>query len=114
MIIHRVSTDIFIKEYETRGSNPSQFNCSDKNDYVVKHARSGSYRPLINELIAVLLLNQLEIITPDFALVEINDEIFSPDYSFIRGKPNGLGFGSKFISNSKYVIDFSIIEKIMI
>lgn len=98
-IIH-LKTQIFIKEYETRGSHPSLFDCSDGNQYIVKHSQQGrNYKHLINELIGVQIAQLVKIPVPDFALVSIDSSILPTDYIFELGKPSGLGFGSKFVSN---------------
>ena len=97
--INRINTQIFIKEYETRGSHPSLFECSDGNQYVVKHSQQGrNYKHLINEFIAVQIAQLVNAPVPDFAIVDIDSSIFPKDFIFEQGLPSGLGFGSKFVS----------------
>lgn len=113
-ILH-LNTQIFIKEYETRGSHPSLFYCSDGNQYIVKHSQQGrNYKHLINEFVAVQIAQLINIPVPDFALVSIDSSILPPDYIFERGKPSGLGFGSKFVSNPvKNVVFIDSIIKLV-
>jgi hypothetical protein len=95
-MIKTVTTEIFHKEFETNGSNPALFDCSDGYSYIVKHhQQSNRFHHLINELIAVQLANLVGVNVPDFALVNIIPDVFNADQKFIRGKPDGLGFGSK-------------------
>ncbi|MDP2302529.1 MAG: hypothetical protein Q8N03_08905 [Ignavibacteria bacterium] len=98
MIIRKVKTEIFQKEFETRGSYPSLFDCSDENRYIVKHAQQGrNNKHLINELIAAQLAQTLNIPIPEFSLIEINESILPVDYLFACGKPSGLGYGSQYL-----------------
>lgn len=91
-------TERFIEELQTRGSFPSKIECSDGNIYIVKHSQLGNnYKQLINEYIAAHLAKAIGLSIPDFALIKINPEIFPDNVKFERGKPNGLGFGSKFL-----------------
>lgn len=113
MKIKKVKTILFEKELSTRGSFPSAFLCDDNFKYIVKHSQQGrNYRHLINELIAALLGNKVGIPIPDFALVKIDVNILTDNYIFKRGKPIGLGFGSKFIE-SKYIPDISTIIELL-
>lgn len=95
-MVKRVITNIFIEELETQGSLPSKFNCDDGYDYITKHYSAG-FKHLINEFIAAHLAKEIKLNIPPFALVQIDPEIFSPQDSFQRGKPNGLGFGSRYL-----------------
>ncbi|MBW7841191.1 MAG: hypothetical protein LC124_04470 [Ignavibacteriales bacterium] len=98
MPIKTVTTEIFQKEFGTRGSYPSLFDCSDNLRYIVKHSQlKRNYNHLINELIAVQLAKAISIPVPDFRLVQINQNILPNDYIFSAGKPSGLGFGSQFL-----------------
>ncbi len=98
MEIKTVTTEIFQKEFETRGSFPSLFDCSDGLRYVVKHSQQNrNYKHLINELITAQLAHEVSIPVPAFALVEIKQNILPDDYIFLSGKPSGLGFGSQFL-----------------
>jgi hypothetical protein len=111
MEIKIVTTEIFQQEFGTRGSFPSLFDCSDGQRYVVKHSQQiRNYRHLINELISVQLAKEISIHVPEFALVEIKQNILPYDYLFASGKPSGLGFGSQFLpGNIKTVTDVDTI-----
>ena len=101
MLIKRVLTEIFQKEFETRGSFPSLFDCNDGFRYIVKHSQQGrNYKHLINELIAVQLAKIINLPVPEFALINIKQNILPNDYIFSSGKPSGIGFGSQFLSGS--------------
>lgn len=108
-----VKTELFIKEYSTSGSYPSLFECSDGKRYVVKHSQQNrNYLHLINEFIAYSLAKIAFIPTPDFSLIEIIPGTIPNDYNFERGKPIGIGFGSRFLSgmvSSISSIDFIIL-----
>lgn len=101
MFTKRVKAEMFIEEFGTKGSHPSLIECSDGNNYVVKHSQLGSsYHQLVNEYIAAHLSKLANINIPDYALVELIDEVFPNDVKYERGKPTGLGFGSKFLLNT--------------
>jgi hypothetical protein len=101
MVVKRVKTEIFQQEFETRGSYPSLFDCSDGNRYVVKHSQlERNYRHLINEFVASQLAQLVNIPTPEPALVQIKQSILPYDYKFSSGRPSGLGFGSRFLSGT--------------
>jgi len=101
----------FEREYNTAGSYPSLFECSDGARYVVKHSQLGrNFHHLINEFIAAKILKLTKIPSPDFALIEINDEIIPDDYYFERGKPLGLCFGSKYINQLQSVNNIQDIK----
>lgn len=97
----KVTTEIFQRELETRGSFPSLFDCSDGLRYFVKHSQQNrNFSHLINEFIAVQLARVVSVPVPDFALIEIKQDILPADYIFSSGKPSGLGFGSQFLSGN--------------
>ncbi|KAF0152213.1 MAG: hypothetical protein FD143_1310 [Ignavibacteria bacterium] len=115
MVIKRVKTEIFQQEYETRGSYPSLFDCSDGNRYVVKHSQQErNYRHLINEFVASQLSQLVNISTPEPAFIEIKQNILPNDYKYSSGKPSGLGFGSQFlfgtvksVTNVEFIINLT-------
>lgn len=101
IITNTFHTERFIEELKTRGSFPSKIECNDGNIYVVKHSQLGlNFKQLINEYIAANLAKMIGLSIPDFALIKINPEIFSDNNKFERGKPKGLGFGSKFLNGT--------------
>ncbi|MHB9011836.1 MAG: HipA family kinase [Ignavibacteriaceae bacterium] len=110
--INKVQTEIFQTEFKTRGSFPSLFDCSDNSRYVVKHSQQErNYRHLINELIAAQLAKIVAIPTPQFALVEINQNILPSNFIYSAGKPYGLGFGSLFLPGT--IKNITNIEEII-
>lgn len=111
MELKKVNTEIFYREFETYGSFPSLFHCSDGFNYIVKHSQQNrNYKHMINELIAVQLAKIVSIPVPDFALVEIKKEVIPSDVKFLAGLPSGLGFGSKFLpGNISIVSDINSI-----
>lgn len=110
-----IKTEQFVKEFDTSGSYPSLFECNDGERYVVKHSQQGNnYNHIINEYIAANLAQKAKIPIPDFSLIEINDNILPRDYEFARGKPNGIGFGSRFLSGTvKNINDISFMSKLI-
>ena len=101
MAVKRVKTEIFQQEFETRGSHPSLFDCSDGNRYVVKNSQQErNYRHLINEFIASQLSQLANISTPEPAFVDIIQSILPDEYKFSSGRPSGLGFGSQFLAGT--------------
>jgi len=102
--VKKVRTEIFQLELGTNGSYPSIFDCCDGMRYVVKHSQQNrNFRHLINEFIGAYFGKIIELSIPDFALIEINENIIPANYSFRGGKPSGLGFGSLMISNTKTI-----------
>jgi hypothetical protein len=116
---HVLKAKLFIKEFETRGSYPSLFLCSDNEKYVVKHSQVGrNYIHLINEFIAAQLAQIAQIPIPDFSLITVDTDILPSDFIFNHGKPQGLCFGSKYlhdyvenVNSIDYIIDIIIDRK---
>jgi len=108
MLTKTINAEVFIEELSTSGSYPSKVECSDGHMYIVKHSQQNrNYLHLINEFIGSHLAKLANINIPDFALIRLIDEVFPPTYHYQLGKPNGLGFGSQFLSNtSKNLVVF--------
>ncbi len=101
--MRRVKTERFIKQMETSGSMPCVFECSDGETYYVKHI-SNNRLHVINELIGSILLQLLEVPTPEMVLVEVVPETIE-DEKFYRKSPQGLAFGSRQLKGPSKSLD---------
>lgn len=88
----KVKTERFIEQIRT-GSLPCKFECSDGEIYYIKHIGMNR-RHVINELISTMLLQLLEVPTPEIALVEVVPESLEGQ-GFDRKPPQGIAFGSR-------------------
>jgi len=91
--MRRVKTERFIEQIFTNGSVPCLFECSDGETYYVKHYGNNRLH-VINELIGSVLLQLLELPTPDIALVEVVPGSIEGQ-NFERKAPCGVAFGSR-------------------
>lgn len=114
MNFKKVNTLYTLKEMTTDGHAPVLFHCDDGENYYCKF-RTQINKEEINclayELICTTLLNQLEILTPEVALVTIGKDtldrkIISKNH---RMKAGMLVFGSKEIAPAKLVDELSEI-----
>lgn len=123
-----VRTSIILKEIQTPGSYPCEYYCSDRNTYFVKHSNFGQRRrQVINEFIGSMLADLIELNIPQYAMVEIDDQVLSGSEDFSGGKPTGMGFGSrklkginnclnsidKLSKNNTKLIDYSISQTLL-
>ncbi|ABL64940.1 HipA family kinase [Chlorobium phaeobacteroides] len=101
--MRRVKTERFIEQISTNGSVPCRFECSDGATYFVKHYGNNRLH-VINELIGSLLLQLLELPTPEIALVEVVPESIE-GLNFDRKAPCGVAFGSRQLQGQSKSLD---------
>lgn len=103
-----LSTSYFFHEEKTDGHHPMKFECSDDRIYYCKYLTSlkkAEIDFLAYEIIANQLLKNLNIATPDFALVKISkDSVSKKDLKHNwRAWPDAVCFGSKLVPSSSLV-----------
>lgn len=103
-----VTTTICIEEIPTDGHSPAKCICDDGKMYFVKYLSAKSFKQdeihcLVFEWVCSMLLRELNIPTPDTALVRVNQDAIAPGIITINKrtfKDGIIGFGSREIENS--------------
>ena len=110
MIIPKVQTQYLIKEEETDGHSPLRFVCSNDAIYFCKYLTSTNHveiNCLAYEIVAHYLLKELNIPTPDIALVEVAEGTLIKEKikRNKRLKVKDTCFGSKNLATASEVND---------
>jgi hypothetical protein len=110
IIIPKVQTQYLIKEEETDGHSPLRFVCSNDAIYFCKYITSINHvevNCLAYEIVAHYLLKELNIPTPDIALVEVAEGTLIKEKikRNKRLKVNDICFGSKNLATASEVND---------
>lgn len=116
MEIAKRKTVSLIEEIPTDGHSPMKFMCNDSDIYYCKYRVSFKEQEidcLIYEVICSLLLQKLNLPTPEIALVEITEnsylnEDLKRNRSFIS--PGVICFGSKDLKNAQLVTELDKIQ----
>ena len=102
-MLKTISTELLLEEISTDGHAPLKFICSTNDIYFCKYLNSFNrfeLNCLAYEVVANILLNELEIPTPEIALVEISPDTL--DKKKIRSnrrlREGNICFGSKEIN----------------
>jgi hypothetical protein len=104
-----VKTIVFIEEIPTDGHSPMKFICNDGQVYFCKYRLTSKIEELdclIYEVIGHFLLKSLDIPTPDIALVELIERVFTKKdipRNCKYAKPLTICFGSKEVKNANLI-----------
>ncbi len=115
-MLPKLTTIQFLREIETDGHSPMQFICSDQFIYYLKYRSGKSYDQnelvfLIYEVLCSVLLNRLNIPTPQIALATLKGN-YTDQFKVNKryAKEGKICFASKEVPNSQLVMDISVVE----
>lgn len=111
----RIETIITLKEIKTDGHAPVLFHCSDGHNYFCKYRitpRLQEINFLAFEIIASILLKNLNIPTPEIALVKIMPDTLDRKKIRVNSRMQEgiIVFGSRQVLPSILITDFNIIH----
>lgn len=110
IIIPRVATQYLIKEEETDGHSPLRFVCDNDAIYFSKYLVSfdkNEINCLAYEVVAHYLLKELNLLTPDIALVQVAEGTLTPN-KIIKNRRlriNDICFGSRNLATALEIND---------
>lgn len=115
MNIKRVKTELLLEEMKTDGHAPLKFICDDEEIYYCKYIKSLNRQEinfLAYEVVANYLLNELEIPTPEIALVNVSPGTLNKDIidenRWVR--EGNICFGSKDVKSSQELQAIQLIN----
>lgn len=116
--IKYVNSVFLIEEMQTDGHSPMKFLCDDDKVYFCKYRSGHSLNPkeidfLAYEIVCHFLLKFLNIPTPEIALVQLNEDSFSPKDLIVNRKyarPGVVCFGSREIPNSNLISGLELVK----
>ena len=110
-----ISTVSFVEEIPTDGHSPMHFLCEDGANYYCKHrtkTKREEIQCLLYEVLCSTILKELQIPTPEIALINITEGSF--EKSQIKAnkyvKANTVCFGSKELSNTNLLSNLNSVK----